>query len=249
MDNSIVKSNVCDQIVAKLKKAIINGELKPGDQLPNERQMAEDFGVSRVPLREALRSLRQMGILITKHGQGTFVNQINSDFLINNLSSYLILGQKPVIEVLEIRKILETEAAALAAKRATLDDIETIKYFKNQVLSEKEKYEKGMGGDISAADMKFHLAIANASQNSVFAKFIDMIREPLAIHQRWNASEAGALDQVVLFHEGIYKGIKDRNPQEASEMMRRHLEEIEENIVKTLLKRDNWQNGAEGDRK
>lgn len=115
----ITKTNVCDQIVDTIIASIVDGRLKSGDRLLNERKLAQQYGVSRVPLREALRSLRQMGIIVTKHGIGTFINEVNSTIVMNKLSSYLYLQEKPIIEVLQLRRILEVESARLAAVEAT----------------------------------------------------------------------------------------------------------------------------------
>jgi len=183
------RTNVCDQIVDEIIASIVDGRLKTGDQLPNEREMAKIYGVSRVPLREALRSLRQMGIIVTKHGIGTFVNEVNATFLTNELNSYLYLQEKPVIEVLQLRRILEVESARLAAQNATSEDLAKLKAVELLAREELFKLREGEESAFYSADLKFHLTIAEASHNSLFVQFIESINGTLRIHQTLSQKE------------------------------------------------------------
>jgi GntR family transcriptional repressor for pyruvate dehydrogenase complex len=230
MYSEIQKSNICDQIVNKIKELIIKGELKPGDKLPNERDLAEKFNVSRISVREALRSLRQMGFLDTQPGEGTFIKEINSSFLMNAFSSYLFFGNRPVIEVLEFRELLEVRAARCAAERGGIEDIELIKIYKNRVAAVRN----GMTEEFLQADLAFHKSIARATKNSLFEKLLDAIRETLNVHQRWAMDEPGAFDRALYYHEEIYKSIRDKNPEDAAEMMRKHIVLLEEVVTKHI---------------
>lgn len=229
----IKRESISEQIVREIKQAIAKGILKPGDKLPNERQLAEDYGVSRIPVREALRILTYVGILETKHGGGTYVNEENIDFLNEPLSTLLISGKKSVIEMLELRIILETEAARLAALNANEQIKEDIKVAKEEVEAELKLLQKGVNRNFREKDKLFHQLVARASQNTIFEKFINSIGETLIIHQDYNILEQDSLEKIKVFHNGVYEGIRDNDPIKASTMMREHLE----NIKKLVLKR------------
>lgn len=234
MSYEIKKSNVCDQIVEIIKEKIISGELKANEQLPNERQLATNFGVSRISVREALRSLRQTGYIYTKHGEGTFVKEINSDYLSNALSAYLSYGNRPVIEVMEIRETLEVRAAGLAAERADEQDIIKIEECKKKVEEEVEKLRKGEKGDFHSADLAFHGAICLATKNTLFEKLLEALRDTLEIHQRWSISEPNAYEKVNYYHNEICKAIKERKPDQARKFMNEHIALLENVIIKHL---------------
>ncbi|MDR3566184.1 MAG: FadR/GntR family transcriptional regulator [Negativicutes bacterium] len=231
------RTNVCDQIVNEIIASIVDGRLKTGDRLPNERELAVQYGVSRVPLREALRSLRQMGILVTKHGIGTFINEINATFVMNELNSYLYLQDKPVIEVLQLRRILEVESARLAADKATFDDLENLKAAEIATKEELRKLKEGLENSFYETDHKFHLAIAEASHNSLFVQFIHSIHGTLHIHQVLSLKETEPIDEVKYYHQKIREAIEEKNSDKAARMMLSHIDRIEELVLKGLNKR------------
>ncbi len=231
------RTNVCDQIVDAIIASIVDGRLKSGDRLPNERDLAQHYGVSRVPLREALRSLRQMGIIVTKHGIGTFINEVNATFVMNELNSYLYLQEKPVIEVLQLRRILEVESARLAADKATEEDLENLRAIEMAVKEELRKLKEGQEHSFYAVDHKFHLAIAEASHNSLFVQFIHSIHGTLHIHQVLSLKETEPIDEVKYYHQKVREAIEEKNPDKAARMMLNHIDRIEELILKGLNKK------------
>jgi GntR family transcriptional repressor for pyruvate dehydrogenase complex len=234
MYDEIKKNNICDQIVDRIKESILKGDLKPGDQLPNERQLAESFNVSRISVREALRSLRQMGFLQTRPGEGTFVEEINSRFLTNALSSYLAYNNRPIVEVLEMRELLEVKAAQLAAERADEEDIKQIKDCKDKVELAIQNITAETENDFYQADLEFHKAVVRASKNSLFEKVIDAIRETLKIHQKWSAKEPGRFESIMHYHNEIYQSIANKEGERAANFMYEHLKLIEEVLVKNI---------------
>lgn len=234
MYDEIKKNNICDQIVDKIKGSILRGDFKPGDQLPNERQWAEIFNVSRISVREALRSLRQMGFLETRPGEGTFVKEINSGFLANAFSSYLAYGNRPIVEVLELRELMEVRAAQLAAERADNEDIIHIKNCKDEVEEIIRNTSDITKSAFYQADLEFHKAIARASKNSLYEKIIDAIRETLKIHQELSIKEPEGYKKIIYYHREIFESIKNKNPERASQIMYEHLKKIEGAVVKSI---------------
>lgn len=233
----INKKNVCDQIVEEIIASIVDGRLKAGDQLPNEREMAKNYGVSRVPLREALRSLGRMGIIETKHGIGTFVKEVNATFLTNELNTYLYLQENPVIEILQLRRLLEVESARMAAEKATPQDLEKLKNAEQVAKEELFKLREGQGSSFYVADLNYHLAIAEASHNSLFVQFINSIHGTLHIHQMLSQKEPQPIDEVATYHQQIRAAIEARDADTAGKVMLDHINKIEELILKGLKKK------------
>ncbi len=135
----IQRKSVSDSIVDSIIEDIQNKKLSPGDKLPTEAEMAEEYGVSRISIREALRSLSAVGLVVTRHGEGSFINEYNPDMLASTLRSISLLDDTPVLEMLQLRKIMETEAARLCAENATKEELDMVQFY----LKEREKYCKG----------------------------------------------------------------------------------------------------------
>lgn len=229
----IIRKNISDQIFDYLLDEIKDGNLKPGDRLQNERDLAEYLGVSRVPLREAIRSLSKMGILTTKHGEGTFVNSYNPEVLGRAMNVYMLLDETLALELIEVRKIMESEAARLASQNATEEDIEKIR----KLIECREESIKNMQCDKAAGQMlyeldrEFHKAVAEATHNSVFVNFLDAIGITLKIHQQ-EASQRPSMPEIAnKYHRKVLEAIIEKNPKKASKMMYEHLEDIEKAIM------------------
>lgn len=233
----INKANICDQLIEQILASILDGRLKIGEKLPNERDLSKTYGVSRIPIREALRSLRQMGIIETKHGIGTFVKEVNATFLTNELNSYLYLQEKPVIEVLQLRRLLEVESARLAADKATDEDLQKIRTTEIFAKQELIKLREGLESSFYTADLAFHLAVAEASHNSLFVQFINSINGTLNIHQTLSQREPQPIDEVSVYHKKIREAIEEKNPDKAAQMMLNHIDRIEELILNGIQKK------------
>lgn len=234
----IKKSTTCDLIVEDLKKNIINGILRPGDKLPTERELAEEYGVSRLPVREALRVLREIGLLETKHGKGTYIKGISSHIFSKDIASYLMMHKRTVLEVFQLRKILEIDVARLAAINANSDDINKIKTNMEYAEQEILKLKQGKPNDFLSADAEFHSSIVQASHNSVLKDVILGIQEVLTLHQILSLSATDPLDDVIKYHRRIEKAIESGNENEAQEAMRNHMERIEE-LLQIALEKQN----------
>jgi GntR family transcriptional repressor for pyruvate dehydrogenase complex len=233
----INKANICDQLIEQILASILDGRLKIGEKLPNERELSKIYGVSRIPIREALRSLRQMGIIETKHGIGTFVKEANATVLTNELNSYLYLQEKPIIEVLQLRRLLEVESARLAADKATDEDLEKLRTAEIFSKQELTKLREGFESSFYTADLGFHLAVAEASHNSLFVQFINSINGTLNIHQTLSQKEPQPIDDVAVYHKKIREAIEEKDPDKAAQMMLNHINRIEELILSGIRKK------------
>lgn len=228
------KKNISEQIVDIITEKIRSKDLKPGDKLPNERELAANLGVSRVPLREALRALNNMGLLVTKHGEGTFVNEYDADKAGTSLRLYSMLEEAPILEMMQLRKIMEQESARLAAVNATDEDIAKIRSFKEM---RERKYYNAISDSVYVdqyheMDTLFHRSIAEATHNSVFINFLDVISNSINIHQKKASSRPGMFESTTEHHNEIFWAISNHDPEKAALAMLKHLEEVEKEVSK-----------------
>lgn len=233
-NNGIINKNaVSDQIVEYIEERIIKGELKSGDKLPSERVFAETLGVSRIPLREALRSLSQLGLVETKHGQGTFIRDANNSFLTRKLATYMYSNETSVFEILQFRQILESECAKLAATLATGEELEEIRYYMIKAEEAENSIRNGDYEQFSIMDLKFHTAIVKAAHNLLFLNMFNAIEKTLKIQQIWSLSESDEIYDYIAFHRLIFAAIEKRDPEEAYNSSRDHIIRVGDLMLKS----------------
>lgn len=228
----IQRKNICDSIVDAITDDIQNKKLCPGDKLPTEAEMAEEYGVSRISIREALRSLSARGLIVTKHGEGSFVSEYNSDMLANTLRSISLLNDAPFIEMLQLRKIMETEAASLCAINATKEELNKIDFYR----LERERYcsAEPTPDNISKRyemDTNFHLSISRGSHNEIFIKFIETIHASIDLHQKESSRNTEQINLTTYFHREIMSALLEHNKEKAGRMMYDHFSTIEKAIL------------------
>lgn len=235
----IQRISLCDSIVDAITNDIRTKVLHPGDKLPTEAEMAQQYGVSRISVREALRTLSARGLIVTKHGEGSFVNEYDPKLLASVLMSISLLENTPILEMLQLRKIIETEAARLCAKNATKDELMQIKYY----MEEREKYCRMKQTPENIAnkyemDRNFHLSIAKGSHNDIFIKFIESITTSIIIHQKQSSQSDEQIRITTQFHRAIFSAIEQHDYEKAGQKMYEHLENVEKNFD-MILKKEN----------
>lgn len=231
------KTRLSDQITEKIIQLIQEKKLQPGDRIPSERQLAEQLEVSRVPIREALRTLSSQGVLFTRQGGGTFVQK--SD-LINWPAQAIapleqLLSQDPLYryDVLEARRALEASTVWHAAIRATEADKKRIR----QCFDIMVEHQKNQNAELSArADAQFHLAIAQASHNVVLLQIMNGLFQLVfstvkenrrAMFEFDNAREVEVLTQQ---HEAVMNAILEGNADLAREQINKHLDHVQAKV-------------------
>ncbi len=213
-----------EKIMRQIRSLITSGQLSPGDKLPSERKLAEKLGVGRSHVREAIRKLEFYGILKTMPQNGTMVAGIGITALEGLISDVLKLENSDFASLVETRVVLEQNSAQLAAKRRTEEDLKNIEA---ALAAYEAKIEEG--GQAIEEDLMFHLAIAEASQNSVL-KSLMLIITPDIIYSFdkleicKNTSLYKALDE----HKLILKHIRDQAPDLAADAMRKHQQDVSE---------------------
>jgi GntR family transcriptional repressor for pyruvate dehydrogenase complex len=217
-------SRLYEQIVQQIEESIHKGALKAGDQLPAERELAEQFGVSRTAVREAVKALREKGLVEAYPGRGTFITSETSNTIRITLDRMLKTGQlEGTLQLVEVREILEPEIAALAAVRA---DDETIRELRDAIRVMDES-----GDDPDAyieADLDFHLALAEAAANPIILSLIDSIVAVLREQRMRIFKVDGGPTRGQYHHKKILDAVEHRNVSGAREAMRAHLQQVRE---------------------
>ena len=217
-----------EKIITQISDALISGELKPGNRLPPERELAEQFGVSRTVIRDAVKTLAGRGILHVKHGAGIFVatSEENAIGRLGALSDILPLQGVRLRDLFEMRKVLEAEGAGWAAGRRNDYHLERLKGILEDAHRNSENLEV-----LSERDAQFHVAIAEASQNLVLVRVMLTLLDLLAASRRETLSIPGRARRSLEDHERILRGIYDQDPDEARHAMLDHLNSVERSLA------------------
>lgn len=225
------------KVVEHIKELLSSGQLKPGDKLPSERELAELMNVSRPTIREAFKILSAMGLLNIRQGHGVFV--ADQSARLDNLASFLFVHTDTIHELFEVRKMIETESAANAAKRGTSDFLEQIyettrncydQVIVHQSFDSKEERDKFL----SESDQQFHLTVAEAAGNEVVVRvmtnLIDLLRET----RLQSMKIPGRVEQSLKEHMLIAEALKERDAALARQRMFDHLSSVESTLLQEL---------------
>lgn len=209
-----------EEVVTQLREMIQHGELRPGDRLPPERDLAKTLGVSRPTLRAGIRSLAAVGVLQSRQGAGTFVVDAEGPPSLDSSPLRLMAalhGFTPA-EMFEARLSLEMAIAGLAAERATGDQMASIAEELAGMYGSLDEPEQYL-----LHDMRFHQTIAAASGNGILTALMNMVATILYDVRRKTVNRAHDLKESAEMHRQIYRAIRDRKPEDARLAMRDHL--------------------------
>ncbi|HUL15760.1 MAG TPA: FadR/GntR family transcriptional regulator [Terriglobales bacterium] len=217
-------SRLYEQIVQQIEDSIRKGTLKAGDQLPAERELAEQFGVSRTAVREAVKALREKGLVEAYPGRGTFITSETSNTIRITLDRMIRSGQlQGTLQLVEVREILEPEIAALAATRANEESLKEMRQAVKRMDTSREDPEAYI-----EADLDFHLALAEASGNPVIFSLIDSIVAVLREQRMQIFKMDGGPTRGQYHHKKILEAVEHRDASGAREAMRAHLRQVGE---------------------
>ena len=230
MFSPVKTKKVYEEIVGQIKQLIIDGKLQPGDKLLSERELSERFNVSRASVREAFSALAMMGIITIRPGEGSFVRQVSYEGMIEPLSFLLQVEISDITQVLEVRKILEVETAALAAERATPASLAEIRRALDYMREELEA--RGIGDQ---ADDAFHLALAQAAANPLLVKVMTTIADLMTHTFRILRQKLFLIDHmgdyIYYSHLRIYEAVLAGDAKLARSRMLDHLLLVEKNML------------------
>ena len=225
----IQTSRLYEQIVQQIEDSILNGDLSEGSQLPAERDLARQFGVSRTAVREAIKALQEKGLVDAFPGRGTFVTNGTSNSMRRYLDRLIKSGEPDGwAHVVEMREILEPEIAALAAVRASDQDLATMR----EAVEVMDSASRDSDAYIEA-DLDFHLALAEAAANPIVLSLIDSI-VGLLREQRLRIFRVGGGPQRGQYHHRrILEAIQRHDAPGARGAMQAHLSQVREDSRNT----------------
>jgi GntR family transcriptional repressor for pyruvate dehydrogenase complex len=213
------EARLSDKVTDAILATIASNQLKPGDLLPTERELGEQFGVSRTVIREAIRALRAKGMLEVKGGSGVRIVAVNEGTVRESMRHFVQGSELDYTKVDEVRRVLEVAAAGLAAERATPDDIAHINETIEQMDSSCEDIESTVQFDIA-----FHRALATATHNELFLVLHDSMGEMLLEVRRRNLSRGADRRRLVVeMHRRIRDAVANHDPEAARVAMIDHL--------------------------
>ena len=219
-----------DDAIEKIKAMILDGRLGPGDRLPREADLAEQFGISRSSLREAVKALAMIRILDVRQGDGTYVTSLQPEVLLETMGFIIDFHQdSSVLDLFEVRRALEPMAAEKAALLMTPEEAQELVGLVDSVTAETSIDE------LVANDLAFHHRIADASGNAVLCSLIDGVAGRTHRARIWRGvTQQDAFDQTQREHRGIALAIQDRQPSVAAALSLAHVAGIENWIRRNL---------------
>jgi GntR family transcriptional regulator, transcriptional repressor for pyruvate dehydrogenase complex len=217
-------SRLYEQIVRQIEESIVAGRLKPGDQLPPERDLAQQCGVSRTAVREAIKALSEKGLVEAQSGRGTFITDGTTQAVRQSLDLMVKIGQADGFKhMAEVRAILEPEIAALAAIRIQENELATM----HEAVAVMDRARNDPDAFIEA-DLDFHLALAEGAANPLILSLLDSIVGLLREQRLRIFRVVGGSERGQICHRRILDAVERRDCQAAREAMREHLQQVRE---------------------
>lgn len=215
---AVPRGTAVSEVVKQLIALLTTGELTPGSRLPPERQLAEELGVGRSAVREALAALEILGIVSVRPGSGTYLRDSTSELLPTTLSWGLMLSASRTRELIEVRSGLEIQAAAFAATRADDDAIERLGGYVETMKTSLDDLDRFV-----EADVRFHLLIAASAENVVLRDLLQSVRSLLRLWVERGLRDRDQGEVALDEHIAIYEAIRDRDAALAEAAMRVHM--------------------------
>ncbi|MEU4215649.1 FadR/GntR family transcriptional regulator [Actinoplanes sp. NPDC026623] len=225
-----------DEAIERIKAMIVSGELRPGDRLPKEADLAGRLGLSRNSLREAVRALSLIRVLDVRQGDGTYVTSLRPEVLLDTMGFVLDFhGDDSVLHLLEVRRILEPAATAMAALTMSDDDIESLTTLIAVTGDGPDADDVDGLNALIAADLEFHRRIAVGSGNPVLASLIESVSGPTLRTRVWRGrTQEHAVDRTLEQHRAIHQALAARQPELARSWATVHIAGVEDWLRRAL---------------
>ena len=226
-------SRLYELIVQQVEDSILQGQLKPGDQLPAERDLAQRFGVSRTAVREAVKTLREKGLVEAYSGRGTFVTNGTSQAIRQSLDLMIRINQQDgSANLAELRLVLEPEIAGLAASRIDEQLLATMR----ESVAVMDRSLRDPDAFVEA-DLDFHLALAEGAANPLILSLLDSIVGLLREQRLRIFRVPGGPERGQIHHKRILDAIERHDAEKARQAMRAHLSQVREDSQAPAAKR------------
>ncbi|MFF3201373.1 FadR/GntR family transcriptional regulator [Streptomyces sp. NPDC002962] len=221
---AVPKGTVTQRAIERIKAMITDGSLEPGQRLPTERELAVELGISRSSMREAIRALTVLGVLEPRHGSGIYVTALEAGDLLETFGVVADLSRGPrLVELLQVRRVLEATATALAAARITPEQLAVVEGHLAAMNATDDAEE------ILAHDLEFHRVIAEAAGNETMAAILEGLSSRTFRARVWRGyQEEGAFARTRREHAAIHRALAARDPEAARAAAAAHVAEVEE---------------------
>lgn len=218
-----------EDVAQQIENAILADHHRPGEQLPSERELIERFEVSRSVIRESLKVLAEKGLIEVKPGKGAFVRKPESASASSALKLFLRRQRDDRFSqnLVEVREMIEEQAASLAALRATAEDVEKLEAALAEMATEKKNREQ-----FAQADLRFHLALAEATHNELFVLLLNPVTDLLLDLMAHLSTLPSAPEQALWHHRQILRHIKCGEAEQARQAMHAHLSQFAKRLKK-----------------
>jgi len=217
----IKKTRVAEEIADRIRLLILEGTFPPGEPLPGERVLADRFGVSRGSIRDAFRTLETIGLLVSRHGQGTFPQELDVERLVAPLTSVLSYRRDMRDELMDVRRMFEPAVARVAATRVSEADLAELE----QVLGAQRKKLKS-GQSTIAEDTAFHQILARATSNRIIVSIMSTLNDLLVETRKLTLKQKGHPLKSIRGHEAVVAALRRRDGEAAAKAMRTHIDQI-----------------------
>jgi len=217
----IKKTRLAEEIADRIRRLILGGTFPSGQPLPSERALAKRFGVSRGSIRDALRVLETIGLLETRHGQGTFAQELDVNRLVAPLASVLTYRPDLEAELVDVRRMFEPAVARAAARRLSDEDLAAL-----DDLLDSQRRKRKAGQSTILEDTAFHAALARATGNRVLVSLMETLNNLLVESRKLSLKQKGRPERSIKGHEAVIAALRRRDADAAAEAMRSHIEEI-----------------------
>jgi GntR family transcriptional repressor for pyruvate dehydrogenase complex len=217
----IKKTRLAEEIADRIRRLLLDGTLPSDRPIPSERSLAERFGVSRGSIRDALRMLETIGLLDTRHGQGTFPQELDVGRLVAPLASILTYRHDLQAELLDVRRMFEPAVARSAATRVTDDDLAGL-----QRILDTQRRKRKAGQSTILEDTAFHAALARATSNRVVVSIMETLNDLLVESRKLTLKHKGRPERSIQGHEAVLAALRRRDGDAAARAMQQHIDEI-----------------------
>lgn len=222
---SLKKPLLSQEVERQLKESIIDGVFKPGEKLPSERELVDQFQVSRVTVREAMKSLRRSGLIEVRRGgnAGAYVCELNADAIIENFQNLVRMGRVDFHHLIQARIYMEPNTAHTVALKRTSEDIANLK----KLLDKADKLTETSCRQARLLNVRFHCEIAKISRNPIVIFITESITQAFSkmlIDKTSKSIQREDVRELIRQHREILKAIIDRDEAAAYEKTRLHLE-------------------------
>jgi len=238
------QNKTTDIIVDQIRSAILDGRLSPGDRLPPEKLLGEQFQVSKQTLRESMRALEHMGLIDVRKGTGggAFIVAVDRGVATRSLANYLYFKNLTIEDLSECRRLMEPYAAARAAEGISAADLTELERLNHRT---RDNLKAGNWDLVSRDEIAFHRLIARQTKNPVLVLMLDFVETLLEDFKQILKPDAAFMQSVLEAHESIHSAIADGDTTLASDRMLAHVVDVETYLARLKQNRNGrrlWQN-------